>query len=57
MLQYYQPTGTYLYIVYLGRFYVRSVVIHKSPLIIVLVSQYYMGRLYVRSEVIHKVPP
>ena len=29
LLQYYQPT--YLYIVYLERFYVRSEVIHKSP--------------------------
>ena len=56
LLQYYQPT--YLYIVYyLGRFYVRSEVIHKSSLIIGLVSQYYMGRFYVRSEVRHKSPP
>ena len=35
----------------------RSEVIHKSPLIILLVSQYYMGRFFVRSEVTHKSSP
>ena len=38
LLQYYQPTYQYIVAIYLGRFYVRSEVIHKSP------PDYFVGK-------------
>ena len=47
-----------IHCIYLGRFYMRSEVTHKStPDYCVGIGQYYMGRFYMKSEVTHKSPP